>query len=618
MEYLDCINHRGPDDHGWVNWNQGTPEYGKSSQRLNGNLIQGHTRLSILDLSDLGWQPMASECGNFSLVYNGEIYNYLELKVELESLGFVFRSNTDTEVLLYSLIQWGELSLPKLRGMFAFTFFDAAKKELLVARDFFGIKPLYYSCVGDNIIFSSEVSSILLNDDVSKKYNPQMIYEYLLTGASDHTTSSMYQDINQFPSASYSKIKIDGKKPIVNVIRYWDIDLNNKITPSFDEAVREVRRLFLDSVKIHMRSDVVVGAALSGGIDSSAIVCCVKHLYPEKQLHTFSFIAEDESLSEEKWIDIVNQHVNAKVHKIQVNREELVEDLDDLMVAQGEPFGSTSIYAQYRVFKEAKEKSIKVMLDGQGADEMLAGYIFFQASVLAASIRKLNFLKAYKFFNSCVKNTSSTSFYLFKITVQELLPSSIAQFLKKNLISSKKLKWLSTNWLFENAVSNKNIFRRKVNRKAPLKGHLKSNLLELGIPHLLRYEDRNSMRWSVESRVPFLDVDLVEYIYSLPEEYIINNEGLSKYVFREAMRGIVPDEILDRKDKIGFSTPEKSWLTKMDLWVKSELDNAVNFSMFDLKNLKSEWSRVLKGEVVFDFRCWRWINLIAWLSKNEK
>jgi asparagine synthase (glutamine-hydrolysing) len=615
IEHLECIEHRGPDDFGWVNWADGHGEYSKENKVISGDLIQGHTRLSILDLSPLGWQPMKSDCERFSLVYNGEIYNFIELREELVNLGVKFNSHSDTEVLLKGLIQWQEALLPKLRGMFAFTFFDSLKKEVIIARDFFGIKPLFYAELVNGIAFSSEVQQLLLCAGVSSQEDNQMVYEYLINGASEHSGQSMYKDIKHFPAASYAKVRI-GTNEKLSFKKYWQIDLTKAIKPTFEEATKKVRELFLESVKLHMRSDVPLGAALSGGIDSSAIVCAVRHLYPQQELHTFSFIADDKKLSEEKWIDIVNKHVNAKVHKITATKEELVKDLDDLINTQGEPFGSTSIYAQYRVFKKANEQGITVMLDGQGADEMLAGYVLFQSTVLAKLIKQIRFFEAYNFFRSCSQNTSSTSKYLFQTTVYELMPAWLGKIAKKFFLKQKRIAWLSHDWV-DTEVDDSKRYKRKKNTKVPLKAHLKSNLCDFGIPHLLRYEDRDSMRWSIESRVPFLHVDLVEYLYSLPEEYLLNKNGVSKYIFREAMRGIVPDVILDRKDKVGFATPEKEWLTKMGDWVNDKLNSSHDITMLDHQELKREWQSVIKGEVAFDFRCWRWLNLITWLRNNK-
>jgi asparagine synthase (glutamine-hydrolysing) len=310
--------------------------------------------------------------------------------------------------------------------------------------------------------------------------------------------------------------------------------------------------------------------------------------------------------------------VGAQSHKIKASEDELLSDLTDLIRTQGEPFGSTSIYAQYRVFREAREAGVTVMLDGQGADEMLAGYIFYQGTKLAGLLRSGKFITATKFFLACIRNTSSTFLYLLQITVRELLSARLARTIKGLILPNKRTHWLSETWLLKESVSDARVFKRAVNWKNPLKTHLKSTLTEVGLPNLLRYEDRDSMRWSIESRVPFLHVELVEYLYSLPDEYLLNHQGVSKHVFREAMRGIVPDAILDRKDKIGFATPERDWLLKAGSWVDLKLTEAECLPFFNVPELKKEWDRVVSGEVPFDFRCWRWLNLISWASKKNE
>jgi asparagine synthase (glutamine-hydrolysing) len=617
LDFLNCVTHRGPDSFGWINWESGDPTISINDDVIHGELVQGHTRLSIIDLSEAGSQPMLSLCKRYSLTYNGEVYNYLELRAELFDLGVCFQSDSDTEVILKALIQWGEGCIHRFRGMFTFTFYDSLNDTLMVARDHFGIKPLFYTQVGDNLYFASEIVQLLQLEGVSRlDYDSRTIYEYLCAGAADHSERTMYKDIKQFPAAHYANFLVNNGSFVP--VRYWDLDLSSKIRPTFKVASQKVRALFLESVALHMRSDVPVGAALSGGIDSSAIVCAIRHLYPKQEIHTFSYIASAEELSEEKWIDVVNDYIGAIDHKIVVSKEELIHDLDDLVNTQGEPFGSTSIYAQYRVFKEAKNQNIKVMLDGQGADEMLAGYIFFQASALAGYLTRGRFFKAFKFFKSCIANTSSTSKYLMLITISELLPVKHVSKIKSLFMRRKRIEWISDKWMRDENINDELAYRRKFSWRSPLRSHLKSTLTELGLPNLLRYEDRNSMRWSVESRVPFLYVDLVEYLYSLPEEYLLNGDGVSKHIFREAMRGIVPNEILDRMDKVGFATPEGDWLIEMDNWVSRELSKAKNMAIFSEEALSQEWLGVTQGTSKFDWRCWRWLNLINWFDNNER
>jgi asparagine synthase (glutamine-hydrolysing) len=614
---LDTIRHRGPDDQGWLDWQAGQIRRGQSSENLSGEVILGHVRLSIIDLSKAGWQPMSSADERYHLVFNGEIYNYLELRKELESIGHIFHTRTDTEVLLVALIEWKESAITKLRGMFSFCFFDSRTLSMIIARDFFGIKPLYFSKTNGLFAFASEQKALLMLPGVSNRINAQSLYEYLQFGTTDQGAESMFEIIHQIPAGHYVRLSIDDAIPPIP-IRYWSVDLSQKIHPTFQEAVQRVRELFLQSVALHLRSDVPVGTALSGGIDSSAIVCAVRYLNPNQEIHTFSFIADDEKLSEEKWVDIVNRHIGAITHKIHATREEMLDDLDDLIRAQGEPFGSTSIYAQYRVFKEAAKQNIKVMLDGQGADEMLGGYVYYQGSRLASIIKRMNVVGAYTFWRKSSYSIGRSAAQLTLYTVDELLPDWVRWNVRKLLSKGIPFLWLNKNWLLREKINIYPNTIKGIKGKDVLRLRMLETLTSSSIPHLLRYEDRNSMRFSIESRVPFLYTELVEYLYSLPEEYLIAQNGTSKYVFREAMRGIVPDEILDRKDKVGFATPERAWLTKMDLWVEKCLSQGDSLGCFEMNELRADWKKVMEGEAPFNFRCWRWFNAIEWYAQNLK
>ena len=616
---LKELVHRGPDDRGWLAFGASQIESGKEDALCDAPVLLGHVRLSILDLSEAGHQPMGTADSRYVLVFNGELYNYLELRGQLAEAGYIFRSGTDTEVVLNSIAHWGKGALTRFRGMFAFVCYDTVSYELFIARDFFGIKPFYWCCWEGGLAFASEAGPLLKLPGVSNEYSPQASYEYLLAGASDHGEQSMYKDLRFFPAASYAKVDLKGKASCeIKATRYWDIHLNRTITPNFSHAVEKVRELFLESVSLHMRSDVLVGAALSGGIDSSAIVCAMRHLYPDQEIHTFSFIADDESISEEHWIDIVNAHTNSIPHKVHATKEDLVSDIDDLIKAQGEPFGSTSIYAQYRVFREARNYGIKVVLDGQGADEMLAGYVSYQGSRLATLIDSMRWMSVLRFLNASAKCPGRSVKLLMFMAARELLPNNLRWIGRRLLSKGVPPKWICENWIHRNGVERKPNLLNGVGGPERLRSRLYETLTQSSIPHLLRYEDRNSMRFSIESRVPFLHVDLVEYLFSLPEEYLISEAGCSKYVFREAMRGIVPDAILDRQDKIGFATPEKVWLTQMDQWVRELFLFANQVGCFEQEELKKEWDAVFKGKIDFNFKCWRWLNFLAWEKAKRK
>jgi asparagine synthase (glutamine-hydrolysing) len=615
---LDKIEHRGPDDRGWMAADEDSIELGSADKILNASLILGHVRLSILDLTKSGWQPMQSIDERYTIIFNGEIYNYIELRNELKILGHSFNSESDTEVLLAALIEWGSAAVNRLRGMFAFVFYDHQADKLLIARDFFGIKPLFWCRWDGGFAFASEVEPLLMLSGVSRENDPQATYEYLLIGASDYGTQSIYRDLHHLPAACYAQLSVkQSAVDDINPIRYWSIDLNNKIKPNFNDAVAKVRELFLRSVALHMRSDVPIGAALSGGVDSSAIVCAMRYLFPTQEIHTFSFIAEGEDLSEERWVDVVNAHVGSVAHKIYASQKELFQDLNDLIQTQGEPFGSTSIYAQYKVFERVHEVGIKVVMDGQGADEMLAGYLSYQGSRLASLLSSGSFFRAYKFLRASSSWPGRSKLLLCFMAGNELLPDILRWIVRRFISKGVPPKWISADWLRNNGINPRPDLLAGTSGRDRLRSRLLDSLNKTSIPHLLRYEDRNSMRFSVESRVPFLDVELAEYLYSLPEEYLISEDGCSKYVFREAMRGIVPDVVLDRRDKIGFATPEKTWLLQMNAWAEEQLALADQVGCFNVPILKQEWRNVMSGSIPFNFKCWRWLNFLAWDKLNS-
>ncbi len=606
---LKLLSHRGPDDSGFFLWDKEQKNKKKLKPRT---LFFGHTRLSILDLSGAGHQPMSNPDNNFHIVFNGEIYNYLELRDELKEFGYEFHSNSDTEVLLIAYIHWGHKVLDRLIGMFAFAIIDVKAQLLFLARDNFGIKPLFYSFWEGGFSFSSEISPLLDNPSISKKPNPQKIYEYLQYGNSDNDEMTMLKAVKQLPPAHFMEIDLTNIE-INKIQRYWQPTLKHQIDINFDAAANELRKIFLKSVNLHLRSDVPVGAALSGGIDSSAIVCAIRFLQPKIKLHTFTYVASHESISEEKWADIVGQYVGAVMHKVSATPTELVENLDQLIMCQGEPFASTSIYAQHKVFQKAGEVGIKVMLDGQGADEIFGGYSAYAGARFASLVTQFNWVNAWFFLNNAAAWPGRDKKMILKTAFKFFIPEQIKP-LSRILIGKKsKSLWLNENWFKLNAVSMK--FRDyKYSNKDHLREELLRSLGSTSIPMLLRYEDRNSMAHSIESRVPFLNKELVEFVFSLPEEYLVDQQGTSKAIFRKAMRGLVPDEILDRRDKIGFETPEEQWLDMLNLWVNDILEKAKENPFLNYQEVKKEWQEVISGNNKFDWHIWRWINILRWIE----
>ncbi len=387
-----AIRHRGPDDEGYLFLDSSKEQItlckGADSDlhlklpditdcyQSSFSLALGFRRLSILDLSPSGHQPMSTRDGKHWIVFNGEIYNYVELREELKSLGYEFTSTSDTEVLLTGYSHWGSDILNKLIGMFAFAILDLNKRTLFLARDFFGIKPLYYTFKNNTLAFASEAKALLEMEHVESVVDPGAAYLYLRHGLTDHDKSPLWRDIRKLPPAHFLEISLD-TPGMIQPERYWCLEIGRHLNISFLDAAAQLRELFLQNVRLHLRSDVPVGAALSGGINSSAIVSAMRKIQGKGlDLHTFTYLADDPILSEEKWADLAGQSADAKAHKTIFSASNLVEDIDSLIYALDEPFGSTSIYAQYCVFRLAHQNRIKVMLDGQGADELLGGYAF--------------------------------------------------------------------------------------------------------------------------------------------------------------------------------------------------------------------------------------------------
>lgn len=606
---LDMIFHRGPDHTSY--------EVDNISKCF---VYMGHARLSIIDLNDHASQPFNSSCGRYSLVFNGEIYNYKELKEELKRFDYLFETESDTEVLLYSLIEWGIECLPRLIGMFSFVFLDREEKKLTLVRDAFGIKPFFYMLKNQELYFASELMPLLHLQQGTIKPNLQRAYDYLVHGDYDSCDQTFIENVWHLPPAHY--FNFDLKTGMASdPTAWWKPDLSKTSALSFEQAVEQLRSLFLDSVKYHLRSDVPLGVALSGGVDSSAVVSAVRYLEPELPLKTFSYIASDALISEEKWVDLLNEQMNADPHKVIANEREMQADLDDMLLKQGEPFGSTSIYAQYRVFKLAKENGVTVTLDGQGADELLAGYSGYPGHRLLSLIETKGWLAAHQYAKRWAQSPGRSYLLAWQHLGRITLPDSVYALFRKKMGRDFQPKWLNTEYLSQNGV--KFMERRwplhKSNKGKRVREALANALTNRGLPSLLRHGDRNSMAFSIESRVPFLTLPLAEFLLSLPENYLISDNGVTKHIFREAMRGIVPDSLLDRKDKIGFATPESNWLLSMVDAIQEWIDKAPELPFLDKKEMINEFKQVVEGKRKFDGRIWRWVNYLRWYTLiNER
>lgn len=601
---LDQLRFRGPDDRGVEGFSCAAA-----------NVALGHTRLSIIDLSSGGHQPMKTSHGRYVLVFNGEIYNYRELRAELSSGGRVFTTDSDTEVLLAAWEAWGEQALPRLVGMFSFVLLDHQRATLTCVRDAFGIKPLFYTVEGGHFLFASEVGAIKALKAAPLQLDWQRAYDYLVHGDYDSNPSTFFEGVKQLPSGHL--MQVDLHSSAVREPRpWWKPSIKERTDLSFADAAEQVREQFLANIRLHLRSDVALGAALSGGIDSSAVVCAMRHVEPDLPIHTFSYIARDSDVSEEVWVDRVNQHVNARPHKVVVSAEDLVRDLDSMILAQGEPFGSTSIYAQYRVFQLARENGVTVTLDGQGADEMLGGYSGYPGQRLRSLLEKGHLSEAWSFLSEWAQWPGRDRIGGVKRCVAEMTQGSLYQALRSLNGMRSTPAWLNPGPLIERGIIRAFPHQRaEVNEPGRrLAAELGLSLTKRGLPALLRHGDRNSMRFSVESRVPFLTQDFVDLLLSLPESYLVSPKGETKSVFRAAMRGIVPDDVLDRRDKIGFATPEQALLASMVDTIRGWLKHDLHLPFFNQAQALREFELIMAGRQPFSWQVWRWINFCRWHS----
>jgi asparagine synthase (glutamine-hydrolysing) len=599
---LGKMRHRGPDDTDFYKLDC------KSS-----NVFLGHARLSILDLSAAGRQPMHSSNGRFCIVFNGEIYNYRELRAELSSLGYDFASNSDTDVLLAAWAHWGTECLLRLTGMFAFAVLDKLNGTLTCVRDAFGIKPLFYSVQAGSFSFASEIGTLLELAPTLRKLNWQRSFDYLVHGDYDSTSETFYEGVHNLASGHWLQIDLATAQCSAPQ-RWWQPRVKERLGWHFDDAVEQVREQFLQNIRLHLRSDVPLGAALSGGVDSSAVVCAMRHVDPVHTINTFSYIADGSDVNEEGWVDRVNQQVGAVPHKIYIKPADLARDLDSMIRAQGEPFGSTSIYAQYRVFQAARESGIVVTLDGQGADEMLAGYSGYAGQRLRSLLETRELREAWRFWGNWSKWPGRSRALAAMQLVSEVTDGNLHDIFRKIYGRSAAPSWIRFEPLLERGVTFGFPRQRPPTQTKGRRvvDELALSLSQRGLSSLLRHGDRNSMAFSIESRVPFLTGDFANLFLSMPEHFLISRTGETKHVFREAMRGIVPDDVLNRKDKIGFSTNEENLILGVAETAREWLKDDLNLRFLDQRRVLAIFDDVVSRRRPYTSQIWRWINFSRW------
>ena len=588
------IAHRGPDGAGFRSFG--------GSALVPGPVAAGrchlvHTRLAILDLRPAADQPMATPDGRHWLIFNGEIYNHRELRRQLETDGERFATTSDTEVLLRLLARHGRAALSHLTGMFAFAWLDTRAGTLLLARDQLGIKPLYVARSGTRWGFASETTPLLALPWVSRAVDPVGINDYLVHGLTDHRDGTCWRDIQQVPAGTWLEIPL-AEPTVPRHGRYWTLPGRTADTAQ-RAAPDALRQLLEDSVARHLDADVPVGITLSGGIDSSAILLCArKAAGAHVPVHAVSYCAADPAIAEERWVRLAAAAADARVHRLEITPGELRGDLDDLIRTQGEPFGSSSIYAQYRVMGRARAAGLTVMLGGQGADELFAGY---------RSAQTVRIVSAW------AAGDPHTAWHLTRTLPPGIWRSVLGLALRRSGVHSPSWglpRWIGAGW--ETGPTGNQPVDGHLSHP-DLATHLRSGLLHLSLPMLLRYEDRNAMRWGVENRVPFVHLPVVTWAQALQDADLVAADGTSKDILRRAFRGIVPDAILDRSDKIGFATPEKAWLDALAEWAHDLLkQHGSSLPGIDLDRFIAAWEEVRSGRRRFDGRYWRTLNLLRW------
>jgi len=552
--------HRGPDGEGFYN-------------SIGASL--GHCRLAIIDLSSSGHQPMSDAEGRYWITYNGEIYNYLELAEELRGLGHQFRGHSDTEVILAAYREWGETCLKRLRGMFAFAIWDEKDQCLFAARDRFGIKPFHYLADGkERLFFASELKA-LLEFLPERRPNLLLAQQFVAWNLLDHDAeNTMIAGIKRLPPAHLMTWKA-GKG--LTFRRYWRLEVSEELdTPPREKPrlVSEFRQRFEESISLHLRSDVPVGTCLSGGLDSSSIVCLAnaelrrRNAWRDDWQHTFSACFEEPELDERRYINAVATATGCKTHFVFPDGVRLRDDMNSWLWHQEEPVGGFGAYAQYCVARLAREHGIKALLDGQGADEQLAGYRKFIVVYLRQCVREKHFIRALK---------EAISFF----TSPEILRTS-------RLIDGRR-------YLFGSVPEVNQLWPDELKPARPeslglgdsLACRLKSDLLQFSLPVLLRYEDRNTMAFGIESRVPFVDHVLVEWVATLPADMRLSG-GWTKRILRESLRDVLPELVRTRKSKLGFLCPDSKWLSgPLNQWLNENLSEPRCLAdIVDLRNVR--------------------------------
>ncbi len=602
----DIVDYRGPDDRGTF---------------YCGDVALGHRRLSIIDLSSEGHQPFESVPG-YVIVFNGEIYNYIELRDELIRDGYRFISHTDTEVIVHAYRKWGRDCLYHFNGMWSFVLYDKEKELLFGARDRFGIKPFYYTRQEGFFLVASEIKQFFKMLDGKPCADVDKLMRFVICGSMERPPYTMYKDIYQLEPGCYLTYSLRSK--VYSIDRYYELDFAEDDSMPYSKACDTFRDTFFDSVSVRLRSDVPVGYFLSGGLDSSSIVCTADRIRRDRaeyyEQHTISSCYEDKRYDEQEYVDEVAKHTDVKVHKVYPEKGNLWETIDRIIWHMDEPLFGLSALSQRTVCKAAADHGLRVILDGQGSDEQLAGYNDFYIVLFSDLLRHLRFkrlrheIKAYIDLRGDEYNTLSYGSLLLSAIKDCVTPHFLDAYFKKSYYKYMA-KIPFEKKLIKRAVKGMDIYPRR-NPREYIKACMTGELVD--ILHCL---DRNTMAFSVEARDPFLDYRLVEKIYRMPYSYKIRN-GWTKAVLRDGMSGVIPDKIKNRRSKLAFVAPLEKWVNDDRTMFRVELEKELDTlkPLFDKKTILawyderrclsvSEcnllWRIIVSGRWlrIFDIRC---------------
>lgn len=620
------IDYRGPDDFGYLGYNSRTRalHFTKDSTELGAgpaagcDVLLGHRRLSIIDLSESGRCPMPSADQRLWITYNGEIYNYIELRAELTGLGHRFTTGTDTEVILAAYRQWGTGCLQRFNGMWSFALLDVEKAMLFCARDRLGVKPFYYHWDGQAFSFGSEIKQLLSLPRVTRQVHAGVLFDFLIFSTYGcNSEQTFFRDVLDMRGGHYLIVPLDKKDGWTpRPVQWWTIDLRMKDEGRTDsEYAGRYLELFEDAVRLRLRSDVPLGTCLSGGLDSSGIVCMVDRLLRKAGVtglqKTFTSVSDNPAFDEREYAQAVIDATRVDPAFVNPSPERLLKDLDRLLWHQEEPFVSTSIFAGWCVYGLAREQGVTVTLDGQGPDEMLGGYVpAMYPALLAEHAGRLRIGAAMddargihgvlglpygRIFAEVLHEFGSgmlpTALMPSIRQAREMLP---ADFFHQGMQESVQLRRLREFSGWRRRVGGTRFDQR-----------LYLATFHDSLPGILRQVDRNSMAFSIESRLPFLDYRLVEYTFSLPSEQKLQH-GVAKQVYRRALSGVMPDKIRDRQSKLGFVTAERDWVRETAREAFAGVFNQIQASApYNGKYVRDRFQKFMDGNIPYDPLLWK-------------